>query len=431
MIRLIQLLQRKWRRLFLLIWTAVCAVILSPWLTPRDPQAGGDTTVVNRTSRAYEQPAANLSAYWLGQHQLGDGTFEAVFVSAPAPLNPGLGPRFTSNSCANCHIKNGRGLPIKGQRVIRATGEGIPQQLAERAIHGEQPAVVANLTWEELPGQYGDGTLYHLRRPQLALALPNGDSYPEGMLVSLRVPQPVFGVGLLEAIAAETLLSLADPDDRDGDGISGRVNWVEDVITGQLSLGRFGWKANTPHLLQQTAAAYFNDMGISNPLFPDPDGSVDIDQATLKLTTIYVQTLGVPKRTGIRQVQRGERLFAQAQCSACHLPTLKTGSHSIPALANQTIHPYTDLLIHDLGDGLADHRPDGLASGREWRTPPLWGLGLAQTVLPLSGYLHDGRARTLAEAILWHSGEAEAAKEFFRTLPSQDRQALIDFLESL
>ena len=174
-------------------------------------------------------------------------------------------------------------------------------------------------------------------------------------------------------------------------------------------------------------------MGVTNPLFPDVDGSYDIDQAILEAATIYVQTLAVPARTSWNdpEVQRGERLFADANCAACHVAELHTGTHEIPALRHQTIHPYTDLLLHDMGAELADGRPDFQASGNEWRTTPLWGVGLAQTVLPYSGYLHDGRARTLTEAILWHGGEAAAAQEAFQQMSPGDRAALVAFLRSL
>jgi CxxC motif-containing protein (DUF1111 family) len=237
----------------------------------------------------------------------------------------------------------------------------------------------------------------------------------------------------LEAIPEADIVQQADPDDRNGDGISGRPNRVWDVVQQAPMLGRFGWKANTPTLLQQSAAAYANDMGVTNPLFPAADGPQDINMETLTAAAVYVQTLAVPARTLLDdpRVQRGERLFAQANCTACHLSTWRTGEHQIPALANQTIHPYTDLLLHDMGAELADGRPDFEADGREWRTPPLWGIGLAQTVLPYSSFLHDGRARTLEEAILWHGGEAELAKETFRTLSAANREALIWFLRSL
>ncbi|MGG6238749.1 di-heme oxidoredictase family protein [Nodosilinea sp. AN01ver1] len=424
------------------------------------PQAGGDTTIYSRTSRAFEQPAPNLDAHWAERHAVGDLAFEAAFVTAPAQVNPGLGPLFNGTACAGCHIKNGRGLPEKGQRAVRVSqlepghgatpaqayaGEveppggntpvvpGIGLQLQEQGVHGHAPEAVVQLDWQEQTGTYADGTEYQLRSPQITLLQLDNTPLPANIAISNRIPQPVFGAGLLEAVPEADIVQRADPSDRDGDGVSGRPNRVWNVVDQRPTLGRFGWKANTPTLLQQSAAAYVNDMGITNPLFPDADGQTDIDMNTLEAAEAYVQTIAVPARTLLddARVQQGERLFAKANCTACHLSELRTGTHKVPALANQTIHPYTDLLLHDMGPGLADGRPDFEASGQEWRTSPLWGVGLTQTVLPFSGFLHDGRARTLEEAILWHGGEAEPAKEAFRTMAADDRAALIRFLRSL
>ncbi|MFS8857373.1 thiol oxidoreductase [Synechococcus sp. H55.7] len=426
---------------------------------PLPPQAGGETTLWNRTSTAYEQPAPNLDPRWARLHALGDIAFEANFVAAPAPVNPGLGPLFNNNSCAGCHVKDGRGLPEKGQRVVRVSqvgsldrsGDprpfgweamapygntppvpGIGTQIQEKAVRGYRPEAKVELHWVEQTGQYADGTAYRLRSPVVKLLTLKGSPI-EPVLISLRIPQPVFGAGLLEAVPESAILEAADPDDTDGDGISGRPNSVWDQEQQRLVLGRFGWKANTPNLRQQTAAAYANDMGVTNPLFPAADGSQDIDEDTLQATTVYVQTLAVPGRVLWQdpQVQRGEKLFVQAQCAKCHRPELHTSIHEIAALANQVIHPYTDLLLHDMGEGLADGRPDFEATGREWRTPPLWGIGLSQTVLPYSGYLHDGRALSLEEAILWHGGEAERSREIFKNMAAEDREALLYFLRSL
>ena len=460
--------ERRWAHHIVLgVGTAIagilCSVILQhPVQAEIPPQAGGDTTLNIRSSQAYAQPAPNLDEFWDERHAAGDLAFEAAFVTAPANVNPGLGPLFNSSSCVACHFNNGRGLQEKGQRVVRvsqlATSEkatpsteqpyaaeavaptantlpvpGMGTQVQEQSIYGHPPEAVIEVTWQETAGTYGDNTPYALRSPHLALAPWDGTPLPEGVMVSNRIPLPVFGLGLLEAVSEETVLQLADPDDLNGDGISGRPNRVWDVIKQADDLGRFGWKANTPTLLQQSASAYANDMGVSNPLFPDIDGTEDIDMDILEAATIYVQTLAVPARTAMDspQVQQGEQLFANANCAACHLSTLRTGPHEIPALVNQTFHPYTDLLLHDMGPELADNRPDFQASGTEWRTTPLWGLGLAQTVLPYSSYLHDGRARTLEEAILWHGGEAKASQEAFRTMDQSDRDALIAFLKSL
>jgi CxxC motif-containing protein (DUF1111 family) len=242
----------------------------------------------------------------------------------------------------------------------------------------------------------------------------------------------VFGLGLLEAIPEATLLALADPDDVDGDGISGHPNMVWNGELQTTQIGRFGAKANVGTLREQTAGAFVNDMGLTNKLFPEPDGMRDVNDDQLDQTTFFVSTLAVPI-AGPRntEARRGRELFDDFQCASCHVPTLETGDHPIAQLAHQTIHPYTDLLLHDVGDELTDSRQDFLATGEEWRTPPLWGLGLVQIVDPQATFLHDGRARTLEEAILWHGGEADAASEAFRTADQRDRAALIAFLKSL
>lgn len=310
---------------------------------------------------------------------------------------------------------------------------GIGTQIQDQGVYGYAPEAQVQIQWQEQSGTYGDGTLYTLRSPILQIIRTDGQPLSPDIMTSPRIPSPVFGLGLLEAIPEQTILDLADPDDRNQDGISGHPNYVWDVVQQTEMLGRFGWKANNPTLLQQTASAYVNDMGVTSPLFPETDGSSEVNANTLKTATVYVQTLAVPARTLLDdpQVQQGEQLFISANCAACHVQTLHTGDHDIPALVNQTIQAYTDLLLHDMGTRLADHRPDFQATGLEWRTPPLWGIGLTQTVLPYSSYLHDGRARSLEEAILWHGGEAEASKEAFRSLSEGDRTALVRFLKSL
>lgn len=447
--------QRKFRYLLMLV-LAITASILLPFLfqmglqlnTPEISLAGGETTVQNRTSRAFSMPAPGLSTPELARHLAGDASFDAVFVTAPAVVNPGLGPLFNNASCNGCHLRDGRGMPRMGQSLVRVSlpkgtpevpGGAIPvpgigTQVRDQAIVGHRPDAKVTVTWRSETGRYPDGTTYTLRSPQIALSQTDPEKpIPANTLTSLRVPPPVFGTGLLEAVPEQDILALADADDRDGDDISGRPNYVWNPQQQQQVLGRFGLKANTPTLIVQTAAAYHNDMGISNPLFPDVKGKTDIDQKTLDATTFYVQTLGVPGQTLLQnsQVKQGENLFNQANCTVCHVATLKTGAANIPVLAQQTFHPYTDLLLHDMGPGLTDNRPDFVASGSEWRTAPLWGLGLAQTVLPYSGYLHDGRARTIEEAILWHGGEAQAAKEQFMAMKKKDRADLLKFLSSL
>lgn len=418
--------------------------------------SGGQTTVFEQTTFAYQLPAPGLTDAQLALHNEGDVAFEARFVTAPATVNAGLGPQFNNNSCNGCHIRNGRGMPVIGHEGLRSqmlvrvslpAGSGDPQvpggavplagvgtQLGDHAIFGVEPEASIELSWVEEPGAYADGTPFSLRRPVLDIELAGGEALPAEAMTSLRQPPPIFGLGLLEAVPDAALLDAADPDDADGDGISGRTNLVWNVVDQASTLGRFGHKANQPNILQQSAGAYFDDMGVSNPLFPEADGSSDIDATVLRAAEFYSVSLGVPARRDISnpQVQRGERVFAQIGCADCHTPTLKSGPHEVAVVANQVFHPYTDLLLHDMGEGLADGRPDFEADGREWRTAPLWGIGLTQTVASGAGYLHDGRARTLEEAILWHGGEAERSREAFRAeLSAAQRDALVAFLRSL
>jgi CxxC motif-containing protein (DUF1111 family) len=261
---------------------------------------------------------------------------------------------------------------------------------------------------------------------------------------SPRIASQIVGLGLLESVSEATILAGADENDRNGDGISGRANVVSGGITGPRRLGRFGHKANTASLLVQTATAYNEDVGVTSPLLPTENCALqlplcgphdpDISSEHLSAVTFYTRTLAVPARRDVKDadVRRGADLFVQAQCSACHTPTLRTSAQAVePELANLTIHPYTDLLLHDMGPGLADNRPDFRASGSEWRTAPLWGIGLSSFVTGHTRFLHDGRARTMEEAILWHGGEATAAREFYVRLTKSQRDALLRFLSSL
>lgn len=412
---------------------------------------GGDTTVYDRTSNGYSFPAPNLTPDELAKHLVGDADFESAFVTAPAPVNPGLGPLYNHTNCDGCHRRDGRGLPQIGNgptsqalvRVSLATGQpdvpggsvsvpGLGTQLQDHAVFGVQPEVQVTLAWPEETGTYGDGLSFSLRRPQLTLMRPDGSPLPSGMLTSLRIGPAMYGRGLLEAIDVATLESFADPDDRDGDGIRGKLNTPWDVLRHESGIGRFGQKANTTTLELQVAAAYANDMGVSNPVFPEADGRIDVGGETISNVTFYLSTLGVPARADASpESERGEDLFTDFGCASCHVPTLMTGKHELKALTNQRIWPYSDLLLHDMGEGLSDGRPDFGANGRQWRTPPLWGLGLVPAVSPGAGYLHDGRARTLAEAILWHGGEGERAREAFRNASRVEREALLAFLRVL
>jgi CxxC motif-containing protein (DUF1111 family) len=264
--------------------------------------------------------------------------------------------------------------------------------------------------------------------------------------LSPRLAPATIGLGLLEAVPAERLLELSDPDDRDGDGVSGRPNRVWDRAHAELTLGRFGWKAEQPSLRQQIAAALAADLGITSRLYPLADcsgvqvecsagaGEPELAERVLDRLETYVQLLAVPERRHGEDpgVQRGGVRFRELGCAACHVPShLTAATAALPELASQSIWPYTDLLLHDLGPELADGRPSFDAEGAEWRTPPLWGLGLSREVSGHERLLHDGRADGVAEAILWHGGEAAAARDAFEQLSRAERQELIAFIESL
>jgi len=416
-----------------------------------EDRQGGDTTVDDRTQDAFLHPAANLTDSQRATFQAGTSPFDFHWEI------PQLGPQFNNDACFGCHGSFGRGLSqIGGDGVIDISGpqsealvrvslpEGAPgdpggpipvpgygTQLQDHATIG-LPEVQIQLNWVEHQELMGDGTFIALREPRLMIRDGNGDPIPVDMRTSYRIAPAIIGLGLLEAIDETTLEALADPDDADGDGISGRLNQVWDPELGAMHVGRFGWKANTSRLHVQAAGAAANDMGLSNKVFPEPDGNRDVQDDQMEAMVFLVSTVAVPAagpRSG--EAFRGRRLFDDFGCAHCHVPTLVTGDHPIAQLAHQTIHPFTDMLLHDMGDLLTDARPDFLADGREWRTPALWGIGLAQVIRANATFLHDGRARTYAEAIMWHGGEAMPAREAFRTASRSDRDALAAFLDTL
>jgi CxxC motif-containing protein (DUF1111 family) len=414
---------------------------------PLTPDLGGATSRVIATDKAYTFLASNAPDARSRDFFFGNRIFNTNWAEYPASVKifDGLGPTFNRNSCSGCHVRDGRGRPPETagapfeSMLIRlsalgAGGKPVPhpaygEQLNDRAILGvpAEGHVIIDVT--EVPGTYGDGPL-------------------DGAMVSPRVAPAVIGLGLLEAVPVSTLEALADPDDSDGDGISGRINWLTGR-DGKPAAGRFGWKANVATLREQAAGAANGDIGLTSSLFPvkncpapqaacqdaahDPAGPDLSDRFLDKLTT-YMRTLAVPveRDASDPEIVHGFALFKEFGCAACHVPTLKTDTNAaLPELGGQVFHPFSDLLLHDMGPDLADGRPDGSANGNEWRTPPLWGLGLLSRVNGHDRLLHDGRARGFAEAILWHGGEAEKAREAFRTAAADDREALIAFLKSL
>jgi CxxC motif-containing protein (DUF1111 family) len=435
------------------------------------PYSGGRTTTAIFDTSAFSLPAANLPLTRKSFFFAGNSFFTNPWVSAPASTTArdGLGPLFNTNACQSCHLKDGRGrAPRPGEPAISmlvrtslpsASGVRdeklgvIPEptygdQIQTHALPGMRSEAQVEVQWQEIESRFADGSTYRLRRPRLALrALAYGPLRPDAEL-SARVAPALVGMGLLETIPAHEIAKRADPDDVDRDGISGRVNRVWDVERQTFAPGRFGWKAGMPSVRQQIAAAFSGDLGITSALFPEssctpaqrqcrdaPVGSApELGSDVLELVTFYVKTLAVParRRMQVASVKRGETLFRDAGCASCHVERAVTGDDPrFPELSQQEIHPYTDLLLHDMGEGLADGRAEFAADGREWRTPPLWGVGLLPVVSRHGELLHDGRARNLEEAILWHGGEAEAAQRAYRTLSKQDRAQLVLFLESL
>ncbi|MFT3981583.1 MAG: di-heme oxidoredictase family protein [Ferruginibacter sp.] len=423
--------------------------------------SGGQQTVFDEGSNSFGHAFPVLPENLERVHEIGDVQFGATFVSSPAPLNPGRGPLFNNVSCASCHIADGRGkVPGIGDTSVSTLFRvsipgtdahggplGVPgfgDQLQTRAIFNVIREADVSVTYTEQSSAFDDGTPYSLRVPAYNI-YNTYISLPASVMVSPRVAAPVFGLGLLEAIAEADILKNADENDADGDGISGRANYVWNVEYNRSSMGRFGWKANQPSVFQQVAAAYNNDIGITNSLFPIENSfgqpqydhlndDIELSDSLLHATTFYIRTLAVPARRNVTNatVKQGKQLFMSAGCYKCHQPDFRTAVDvSFPAISNQLIHPYTDLLLHDMGDGLADNRPDFLANGREWRTAPLWGIGLTQRVNGHNNFLHDGRARSLMEAIMWHGGEALAARNYVKALSATERNALIRFLESL
>jgi CxxC motif-containing protein (DUF1111 family) len=435
---------------------------LAPEATYDDRLSGGKATVFDESSHAFTHNIDGLNERDLHIHELGDAAFEVKFVAPPAPVFGGLGSIFNNVSCINCHRNDGSGFPSSGSatsgllmRISQAgmdphggalAVDGYGTQLQDQAVFGYSPEANLEISYTESPFMYPDGSTASLRVPTYTLQ-NTYTTITVPYLLSPRLAPPVVGMGLLQDIPESTIESLVDEGDKDGDGITGKVNRVYDSYTGETTIGRFGLKANTSTLLVQVATAYQQDMGITSFVHPDESslgqpqwpastntGKPELPDSILNATTFYVRTLAVPARRNISDpdVQAGSILFNQINCSGCHRPTIMTGpDFTVPQLSGQRIHPYTDLLVHDMGEGLSDNRPDFLATGREWRTQPLWGLGLLQRTTGTAFYLHDGRARTIEEAVLWHDGEAAKSKEAFTHLTKDERSQLIKFLNSL
>lgn len=423
---------------------------------------GGDLTHTDLSRNAFSHPGPNVKGETKLQFGVGNSFFKTAWPEAPSSLvdRDGLGPTYNAISCASCHTLDGRGVGYYNYTDFKEFDVNVSLlfRLSEADNYGGQlnPLGISGVPGEAQPkvvlkfidGAYPDGSKYEIREPRFVFSNFSYGPFPSETRISPRVATQMIGLGLVEAIDEKSILKNEDPQDSNQDGISGRANYIFDVEANQLKLGRFGWKASQPSLKQQNAAAFLGDLGMTTSLFKEENcptvqilciqaptgGTPEINEDILKKLTIYTQTLGVPQRRNMDKpaVINGEKLFTQIHCDSCHTPSFQTGStHEISFLHNQLIYPYSDFLLHDMGSDLADHRPDGKANGREWRTPPLWGVGLIPTVNGHQNLLHDARARNVEEAILWHGGEAEASRESFKNLNKKNRNDLIEFINSL
>ncbi len=398
------------------------------------PAQAGEPEIALR--EAYTQPLPGLGEAERELFLRGRSVFRQSWVVAPAADKAaGLGPLYNRLSCISCHQKNGRGRSPDGP------DERMLSMLVRLSVPGR-----AAISWRELaPQTLAGGEKVALRRPQVRFT-DMAYGKPGKMLYSLRVGQPVYGLGLLESVPAATLLAMAA--EAKPDGVKGSVNEVWDAAAQRNVVGRFGFKANMPNLRQQSAGAMLGDLGMTSSLFPEENctpaqkacrrapsgGHPELSDADLDAVEFYLANLAAPpqRHASDPQVVLGAKVFADSGCTACHRPSLQTGPNErFPHTAHQSIAPYTDLLLHDMGRGLADGRPDYQANGRQWRTPPLWGIGLVPLINEHSQYLHDGRARNLQEAILWHDGEARTARQRYAATPKEQREALLAFLQSL
>lgn len=390
-------------------------------------------------------------------------------LSQPGPGGSewGLGPTFLAQSCVSCHVQGGRGFssdngsgPVFMQSLrLSIPGPGphggpIPEpnyglQIQSFDISQREDVKFGegevHIEWINTSFTFADGSSIELRKPKVRLEKLNFGPLVKDVMTSLRNSQAIFGLGYIEAISESDILALAEGQKTQG--LNGRPNYVRDDIQDKMSIGRFGWKANQPSIRQQLAAAFLGDIGTTSSLYTKQNctpaqkeclaakesGKAELREELLESLTFWISSLDapLPRDQNNPAVQHGEKLFSAVKCAQCHVPELKTGKSAlIPQLSGKTIHPYTDLLLHDMGPELADGRPDFKAGGRDWRTPPLWGIGLSKQVNGSTNFLHDARARNVLEAIVWHGGEAEASRKLFVKLSKDERNDLIAFVNS-
>ncbi|WP_296403808.1 di-heme oxidoredictase family protein [Psychrobacter sp.] len=464
---------------------------------PQEIKQGGDTGISIASSESYSKPSSNIPASRKGNFFIGNAFFKQPWVVAPSSTDnrDGLGALFNVAACQSCHIKDGRGhaplhaddnadsllirlampatteqqrLALKNSDIEKVSHSVYGGQLQDRGIQGVPAEAKVAVTWTQVPVTFEDGHVVTLRRPNFQLKNPGYGSFDADLMISPRVALPMIGLGLLEHIPAQAIQGQADPNDVDNDSISGKYNWVLDPQTGKKSLGKFGWKAGQTRLITQNMSAFNEDMGLTSRIRPiesctknqshclkaqtgaDDQGDgkppVEVSDEVARFVEFYTQNLAVPDRRNANDkiVLAGKKRFYDMGCQSCHTPRyqLPKGKGDNLEQHGQIIYPYTDLLLHDMGDDLADRTIAGklpardaqvefLATSYEWRTPALWGIGLAQTVDSQATFLHDGRARTPMEAVLWHGGEAQTHKQQVLKLDKKGREELQAFLDSL
>lgn len=466
-------------------WAVLALVITGPvalWATDvpdaLGERTGGDTTVFATGANAFSFPLANLSDVERTRFSIGNSFFRRNWVEAPSSTlaRDGLGPHFIARSCGGCHVQDGRGAPPELRKglaeqpvglLMRLSvpgvgehGDVLPEptyggQFNNSAIQGVKPEGRVAIRYKAIKGRFADGTGYTLQQPLYRLEDLAYGPLAKNAMIGPRIAPQIAGVGLLDAIPEADILGNARDQAALAGPVKGQPNRVWDAFAGEMRVGRFGWKANVASVAHQTAGAFKGDIGITSARFPDeactaaqkdclaaPRGGhgevPEIDDITFGNVVFYQSTLAPAARRepASAQVLKGQGLFAQAQCTACHRPSYTTGEGPFPALtsrslAGQRIWPYTDLLLHNMGPALADGRPDFLADGQQWKTPPLWGVGLIRDVNGHQRLLHDGRARGTLEAVLWHGGEAESAKQKVLRMSRSERDALVKFVDSL
>ena len=460
---------------FIYIFLAIFLIRADTFADPSLP--GGETSNQVENKNSFSLSSRNLEEHMRINFLVGNALFERMWEDSSISKNiakDGLGPFFSARSCESCHINDGRGhIPITNKEdkisVVIQISQNIAQsndyiknieddiyggQISEFAVKDVLKEADIIIDYKYSLAMYEDGRVVELRRPIIKIDNLNYGQFNESTTFSARIAQPMIGLGLIEHISDQSLLMNEDIDDTNNDGVSGKANKVWDIQREKLAIGRFGWKSAQPSVYQQTADAFYNDMGLSNKLYDNPFNctskqeecteaisgnseeydDLEVSNDQLDLVTFYSSQLGVPVRRNItaENVKKGKEIFFALNCNSCHVESFTTGdSGSHANLNNQIIYPYSDFLLHDMGESLSDGVSEFLAQESEWRTPPLWGIGLTNIVSEEYGYLHDGRARTIEEAILWHGGEANEIIQNYKKLKKNEVNQLLSFINSL